>query len=59
VIVLVLGRNLGKVLVRFEVLMVMSMKMAVFWVVAPCRYLPTFQRSFLPPSSGFLGSCIM
>jgi hypothetical protein len=27
--------------VRFEVLTTASMKMAVFWVVAPCRSLPT------------------
>jgi hypothetical protein len=26
----------GLVKVRFEVLLVVSMKMAVFWVVAPC-----------------------
>jgi hypothetical protein len=29
-------------LVRFEVLMVASMKMAVFWVVAPCNLLEIY-----------------
>jgi hypothetical protein len=41
--------------VGFEVLAAASMKMAVFWVVAPCsrgRSLPMFQRCLLPPSSG-------
>jgi hypothetical protein len=40
--------------VGFEVLTAASMKMAVFWVVAPCtgRSLPTFQRSLLPLSTG-------
>jgi hypothetical protein len=28
------------------------MKIAVFWVVAPCRSLPTFQRCLMPPSTG-------
>jgi hypothetical protein len=32
--------------VGFEVSMVVGMKMAVFWIVAP------FQRTLLPPSSG-------
>jgi hypothetical protein len=36
--------------------MAMSMKMAVFWVVAPCspgRNVLTFQRSLLPPSDEY------
>jgi hypothetical protein len=51
--------SLGKTLVRFEVLTVISVKMAVFLVGAPCRYLLTFQRSLPHPSSGFLGCCIV
>jgi hypothetical protein len=37
------------IVVRFQVLTVASMKMAVFWVVAPSgRSLLTFQRCLLP-----------
>jgi hypothetical protein len=41
-------------MVGFEVLMAVSMKMAVFWVVVPCSLVEVylvFQRSLLPPSS--------
>jgi hypothetical protein len=41
------------VLVRSEVLMAASMKMTVFWVVAPCSLVEAliFQRCLLPPSA--------
>jgi hypothetical protein len=44
-----------KLIAGFEVLTAVSMKMAVFWVVAPCSLVEvytTFQRALLPPSSG-------
>jgi hypothetical protein len=37
------------ILVGFEVLTVTSMKMAVFWVVAPCSLVEVYQR--------FSGTC--
>jgi hypothetical protein len=43
----------GETIVRvgFEVLTAVSMKMAVFWVVAPCRLVEVYQR-FKGPCSG-------
>jgi hypothetical protein len=32
------------ILVRFEVLTAVSMKIAVFWVVAPCSLVEVYQR---------------
>jgi hypothetical protein len=53
---------------RFQVLMVASMKIRVFWAVVPCSVgvLPTFQRCILPPiistaspeGSNFNGICL-
>jgi hypothetical protein len=40
--------------VAFDVLTAVSMKTAVFWVIASCslgRSFPVFQRSLLPPSA--------
>jgi hypothetical protein len=37
--------------VRFQVLTAASIKMAVFWVVAPCSLVEVYQR-LLSPSSG-------
>jgi hypothetical protein len=42
-------------MMRFEVLMETSMKMTVFWNIAPCSLVDTdrhFQRSVLPPPLG-------
>jgi hypothetical protein len=41
--------------VRFKVLIATSIKMKVFWNIAPCSlvgFRPTFQRCVLPPLSG-------
>jgi hypothetical protein len=48
--------------VEFAVVREASMKMAVFWVVAPCRQLEVCQRfrgTSLPPSSGPIISVMM
>jgi hypothetical protein len=36
--------NLSKLEVRFQVLTAASMKMAVFWVVAPCSLVEVYRR---------------
>jgi hypothetical protein len=45
----------NKIKVRVQVLTAASMKMTVFWDVAPCSLVevyPTFLRCLLSPSSG-------
>jgi hypothetical protein len=41
---LLIGRTKCNAFVRFQVLTAASMKMAVFWVVAPCSLVDVYQR---------------
>jgi hypothetical protein len=46
------GQQNIKNAVGFEVLTAVSMKMAVFWVVAPCSLVKFYQRHHRPDDGG-------